>query len=230
MAETDDVAELFRKVAQGNVRGIEEMLRFRPELARAADANGLSVLCFARYLGERAALQLLIDEGPSLDVFEASSIDRVADVRAMLDGDASLVAARDGEGLTALHVAARHDCANVTQFLLDRGAEVDARSRNARAVTALHVAVAARATGAMRVLLRAGADPNARNGEGATPLMLAAAAGQREIVEILVARNANVDVRDGSGRTAAELAARRGHRELAARIRLGERVIDRSTS
>jgi hypothetical protein len=42
-----------------------------------------------------------------------------------------------------------------------------------------------------------------------------------------VAANANVDVRNEAGKTASDIAASRGHVELAARLRLGERYVER---
>ena len=226
----DDIDELFRGVAQGNARGIAEMLRYRPELSRAVNEDGVSILTFARYVDRWAVLRELIEAGPPLDIFEAASLDRADDVRALIEADPAQSRAYDARGMTALHVAARHGCGDVARLLIERGAGIEARARNARAATPLHIATAAAQHDVARILLRAGADPDARDGDGATPLIIAAAAGDRTLVEMLIARNANVDVRDSHGRSAAAVAARRGHVELAARIHLGERVIDRSTA
>jgi ankyrin repeat protein len=225
----DDIEQLFLRVGIGDASLVAEMLRYRPELARAPDASGLSVLRFARYMREDRVLDLLIDAGPPLDVFEAAALDRAAQVRELLAQDASLALAYDADGSTPVHVAAASDAPAVIRALLDAGALVDTLSGDGQSRTPLHSGVAAGAPAACRELLRAGADPNARLADGATPLMAAAAGNRRELVEMLIARNANVEWRDHAGRTAADVAAAAGYVALAARLRVGEWVVDRRT-
>jgi ankyrin repeat protein len=54
----------------------------------------------------------------------------------------------------------------------------------------------------MRILLDAGADPNAQDGVGRTPLMWAALGKSRKGIELLLARGAKPDVRNKKGYTA----------------------------
>jgi ankyrin repeat protein len=60
--------------------------------------------------------------------------------------------------------------------------------------------------------------------------MLAAASNLREVVEMLIARNADVESRDADGRAASDWAAAAGHLALAARLRVGERVVHRGSA
>jgi ankyrin repeat protein len=203
------------------------MLRYRAELARARDASGLSIMQFARYMREDAILEFLVEKGTPLDIFEAASLDRLNRLRELIAGDASLAMAFGADALTALHAAASVDATGAIALLLAAGAHIEALTRDGRAMTPLHLAVAAGRAEACRLLLRSGADPNARPRDGSTPLMLAAAANSRELAEMLIARNANVEWRDDEGRSASDAAAAAGHAELAARLRLGERVVDR---
>jgi len=65
----------------------------------------------------------------------------------------------------------------VAALLLDRGADVNARSRStrfARENTPLHAAAANRQVAVAELLVARGADVNARDGSGFTPLALAA--------------------------------------------------------
>jgi ankyrin repeat protein len=225
----DDILELFQGVGLGDAAAIRQMLRYRPELARARDASALSILQFARYMREDAILDLLIERGPPLDVFEAAGLERADRLRVLLAEDAKLAAAHGADGLTGLHVAASFDAMEAIASLLAAGAQIETLTRDGLAMTPLHLAVVAGRTEACRLLLRSGADPNARRHGGATPLMLAAAANNRELVEMLIARNANAEMRDDQGDTAADAATIAGHTELAARLRLGERVVDRRT-
>lgn len=224
----DDVAELFREVGRGNAERVAEMLRYRPELSRAVDAGSLSVLPFARYMEQDAVLALLVDAGPPLSIFEASTIDRDNLVRGLLSADASLATAYSNDGFTALHFAAYFGANRTIDALLEAGAHIEAVTHNFLANMPLHAAAAGGRTEACRLLLRHGADPNAKQHGGFTPLMSAAFNNNRELVEMLIARNANFDIRSDEGKTAADVAAGLGNMEIAARLRLGERVIDRN--
>ncbi len=80
---------------------------------------------------------------------------------------------------------------------------------------------------AVRLLLDAGADPNAYNPVGghshATPLHQAVAAAQFEVVRLLVDRGARLDIRDiHNGGTAADWAEHFGHVDLAQDLRSRE--------
>jgi ankyrin repeat protein len=224
----DDVAELFRAVGEDNAEQVQRIIRHRPELARARDSSTLSVLQFARYMGRQEILAILIAAGPPLDVFDAATIDDATAVRALLDANASLASAYSDDGFTALHFAAHFGSVGAMQVLLDAGAPIEAVTTNFLRNMPLHAAAAGGRIDACRLLLRRGADPDARQHGGHTALMTAAFANNRELAELLIARNAHTDLRNDEGKTAADIAAGLGNMELAARLRIGERVVDRS--
>ena len=223
----DDIAELFRHVGQGNAAAVAEMLRYRPELARAGDASSLSILQFARYMGQDSIFELLIETGPALDIFAAASIDRVDVVRELLARDRTLATAYSDDGFTALHFASHFGSTGAMSALLEGGANIEAVTCNFLTNMPLHAAAAGGRIEACRLLLRSGADPNAKQHGGFTALMTAAFQNNRALAELLIARNANVDLRNDEGKTAADVAAGLGNMELAARLRLGERIVDR---
>jgi ankyrin repeat protein len=66
----------------------------------------------------------LIARGAIPDVFAAAHLGMTDRVRELVEADASLVFARGGDGKTALHCARSVE---IAQYLLDRGAEIDAR-------------------------------------------------------------------------------------------------------
>ena len=119
----------------------------------------------------------------------------VADAAMRGDADAvrSLVARGEdvnqaqGDGMTALHWAARNPDASLVRFLLEAGADVGAETRIGP-YTPLHLAARAGAGKVTELLLGAGADPNAatRSSGGARPLHFAAEAGDARTVEALL--------------------------------------------
>ncbi len=104
----------------------------------------------------------------------------------------------DALGQTPLMLAAAFGTPDAVRFLLDAGADVNARSKSG--VTALHWGATEPAK--VRLLLDAKADVNAVSQLGRTPLIVAAAAaGTGEVVRLLVARGADVNATDASGIT-----------------------------
>ncbi|MGE0815953.1 MAG: ankyrin repeat domain-containing protein [Vicinamibacterales bacterium] len=129
-----------------------------------------------------------------------------AGVRALLHQGADVNAAQ-GDGMTALHWAARHGDAALTETLLYAGANVMATSRLGR-YTALHVACQGTSDAVVRALLARGADANAATSTGATPLMLAAEVGHEPSVAALLEAGAEVNAAENAnGQTALMFAA-----------------------
>ncbi len=97
---------------------------------------------------------------------------RLPDVIRLLDGDASLLHARNDDGETPLHAAADGHQVEVVQLLLARGADVGAVTSDS-AQTALHYAATLGFGDVVALLLAAGADPSARDADGLRPLDVA---------------------------------------------------------
>ena len=121
----------------------------------------------------------------------------VEGLRSLLrDGHVNL-AARNGDGLTALLVAARlreHEAAEIIRLLTDAGASVDDIDRLGRG--ALHLAALAGNPATTRVLLQRGADPRRVDARrGATPAHYAAAFARVDAMAMLCAHDAKA-VRD----------------------------------
>ena len=124
----------------------------------------------------------------------------VEGLRSLLrDGHVNL-AARNGDGLTALLVAARlreHEAAEIIRLLTDAGASVDDIDRLGRG--ALHLAALAGNAATTRVLLQRGADPRRVDARrGATPAHYAAAFARVDAMAMLCAHDAKAvrDARD----------------------------------
>jgi ankyrin repeat protein len=143
--------------------------------------------------------------GPS-PVADAASQGDAAAVRTLLKQGADVNAAQ-GDGMTALHWAARRNDPAMAEMLIYAGANVRATTRLG-GYTPLHLAARYGHAEVMAPLVAAGADVNAPTATGATPLMLAAAAGRVEAVELLADRGAEVNARERArGQTALMFAA-----------------------
>jgi ankyrin repeat protein len=127
-------------------------------------------------------------------------------VRALLRQGVDVNAAQ-GDGMTALHWAATHADAALTEVLLYAGANVKATSRLGRH-TPLHVAAEAGAAPVVTALLARGADANAATSTGATALMFAAQSGNVAIVKALLDADADAEATEhANGQTALMFAA-----------------------
>jgi len=124
---------------------------------------------------------------------------------------------RSATGELSLMGAVRARRIDSVSALLSAGA--DPGNTNRLGESSLHLAVAD--TGAVaigKILLDAGANPNARDAGGVTPMMLAARAGSLEGIELLRMAGGRFDMKDYQGSSVKDWALRGGHHELAMRL------------
>ncbi|HET9702792.1 MAG TPA: ankyrin repeat domain-containing protein [Vicinamibacterales bacterium] len=115
-------------------------------------------------------------------------------VRTLLKNGEDVNAAQ-GDGMTALHWAARNGDAELTQMLLYAGANVKATTRLGGYTPLLMAAEQGHAT-VIAALVSGGADAKAANALGTTPLMLAAASGNPQAVTTLVENGAEIEAKE----------------------------------
>lgn len=112
------------------------------------------------------------------------------------------VDARDADGRTLLHLAARAGCGEALGILLERGVAVDATVRRGGIDTGWTALMFAAAEGQVENVSRlvvAGADLNRRSARGYTPVLAAAYYGQAEAVHFLLERGAVASAADDEG-------------------------------
>ena len=152
-------------------------------------------------------------EGELLDATKRGDIDAV---QALLSEGVNPNFAQ-GDGLTALHVAAQEGNIEIAKVLIRAGATVEVRTRLGE-YTPLHLASAGAHSALVRTLLDAGADPRAvTTTTGVTPLHLAAKVFQGEgVIRLLLERGVVVDAREArGGQTPLMFAAASGRAEAA---------------
>jgi uncharacterized protein len=193
-------------IRSGDERRVRELLNDDPATAVERDESGVSAVLLAYYHGHEAIADALIATGHELDVFDAAASGRTERLAALVSADPTAVGAWSVDGFTPLHLASFFGRDVAVELLLERGADVNAVSRNPMRVMPLHSAIAGRHATIARRLVEAGAEVNARQQDGFTPLHEAAQNKDAELVEFLLARGANPDAKLDDGRTAADLA------------------------
>jgi uncharacterized protein len=211
-------AQFLEAVKKGDRATVDRMLDADPSLASAKDESGTSAVLLAHYYGKADVAAALLSRTPELDVFEAATAGDAKRVAALVDADPALANAVARDGYSPLGLASFFKRRDVVKVLLERGAKPSVPSRD-QGFTPLHSAVATDAGDAIheivRLLLDAGADPNAKSHEGGTPLHSAAFTGDLAIAKLLLASGADLEATDGKGRTALDLARDQRNAEVA---------------
>ncbi len=216
--------EMLAAVKSGNLSRVKKLLEGEPALVNARADSGESAVLLSVYYGHTAIRDLLLARGAELNVFEAAAAGQLARLEALEKSTPGASQTFSHNGFTPLHLAAFFGQKNCVDFLLARGADVNATSRNASSLRPIHSAVAHRgdpgaALAIARALVAAGAEINVAQQGGWTPLHAAAFHGHGPMVEFLLAHGADVHPQADNGRTALALAISRKHPQVAALLR-----------
>jgi ankyrin repeat protein len=201
--------DLYEAIAAGDTDAVTELLAADPTLAGTRHPSGPTPILYALYHREPTLARALAKLSGQLDLAEAAALDEVDRMTELLDGGEP-VDGRTPDGFTPLQLAAYFNAPRAVVLLLWRGADVNGVADNPMRIQPLHAAASARHSGVGRLLLDAGADPDARQQNGYTPLMAAAANGDRAFVRILLASGADPALTNDSGARAVDLAREHG--------------------
>jgi ankyrin repeat protein len=188
--------EIFAAVGRGDAARVDALLEADPGLVNARNERGDSVLLTAVYTGRKDLIERLLARGAGVSLHEAAALGLIDRARLHLDADPGGIAAHSHDGFTALHLAAFFGHRDLAALLLDRGADVNARSTNetfARSNTPLHAAAANKQVEVGRLLVERGADVNAKDGHGFTPLALAANSKSDLLMLLLLEQGARAE-------------------------------------
>jgi ankyrin repeat protein len=168
-------------------------------MRRLANAFGLGVI-------GALTLSVVLSAANAATVAEAAKSGDHEAVRALLKQGMDVNAA-EGDGMTALHWAARKGDLELAQMLLYAGANVRASTRLG-AYTPIILASQNGNAALIELLIKSGADPKVATTSGTTPLMLAAASGRADAVNVLLAAGVDPNARESArGETALMFAA-----------------------
>jgi ankyrin repeat protein len=205
----------FELLQAGDFDELRLLLDKTPDAAEARDSAGVSLLMQTLYRGRRDLAESIASKKHELDIFEASSLGRIEQLKERLR-DAGAPNSYSPDGFTALHFACYFGQPEAARLLLEKGAKVDAVANNSTHVMPLHSAASARNLDAARLLLEREAPVNARQQGGWVPLHAAAQNGDRDMVDLLLAHGADVEIANDAGKTAAMVAREKRHSEIAA--------------
>jgi len=151
-------------------------------------------------------LALIFQWAGAVEIHEAARSGDLEKIKALVDSDPTLINAKDENGRTPLHWAARGVHFNAIKYLVERGADVNAQDVNL--VTPLH-SVAVRNHGeAVKLLIDKGARVDVPDYEKHTALHLAAQSGAKDAVAVLAKNGSALELKDDYGRTPLVLGAR----------------------
>ena len=185
--------ELFAAIQRGDAGTVTELLDADTDLVNARDPDGNSALLIATYSGRREMFELLLQRGAGVSLFEAAALGLREKAADHIERDPALINTHSHDGWTPLHLAAFFGQRETAEMLLDRGADVNARSHNlkfGKENTPLHAAAANRQTKTAELLMDRGAEIDARDGSGFTPLALAAGTKNDILMILLLERGA----------------------------------------
>jgi ankyrin repeat protein len=183
---------IFDVIATGDVARVRRKLARDPGVYDERDADGLTPLMRAVYDGRPEIADVLRERSPGLDLFEASAVGDVEGIKRGLGRSRKRASAYSADGFTPLHLAAFFGRVDAAALLVERGADLEAPSKNPRfpSVRPLHSAIAGGQREVAVLLLERGADANAKANGGWTPLHFAATSGDEELCRALLKRGA----------------------------------------
>ena len=145
-------------------------------------------------------------------IYDAAVYGNRAEVERIIGKHPEAVNEADEYGYTPLHGLAEEEHLEIAQYLIDRGARINAATVDG--ITPLHLAASPEMAS---LFLRNGADLEARSREGDTPLLILAGEPDREpAIEVLLEAGANVNATGRDGETALDVALARDEEEKAA--------------
>jgi len=130
-------------------------------------------------------------------------------MRRLLAGNRELLEKTDRYKRTALHSAAEYGAKEAVGFLIEQGANLNAKDENGN--TPLHLASLRRHDEIVSLLIQAKADLNVLNQDAASPASLAAIYGTHQTMRSLLSQNAVRDFKDRDGNTLLHLASYYGY-------------------
>jgi uncharacterized protein len=204
--------------SHGDESAARHAVELDPSLASLRNEAGVSVIATTVYAGRLALAREFTRYRDNLDLFEAASVGDFERVRTILSADLDCIDHHGPDGFSAIGLAAALGHLDLLAFLIDRGADLENPSGDPTRTRPLHRAAAhsnsGLATTIARILLEAGADPNAQRKDGHTSLHQAVLNDNIDLVNLLIRFGANPHVSNDDGDSALQLAHAKGKNSM----------------
>lgn len=211
--------ELIEAAKNGETDRMKALIQSDPKLLEATAPNGETPLMAAMYHGMRTAVELLLEQGVHVNIFEAAAIGDDETLAYMLDHAPELVNEFSYDGWTPLHLAVFFGAYEAAELLIARGADVNAFSRNGLVNMPIHAAAAGKRTSLVQLLLEKGANPNVQQRGGWTPLHQAVEHCDAGMIQLLLDHGADPLVTQHQGKDAIHLAEDKQFDNIAALLK-----------
>ncbi len=226
-AEPDGTTAIFYAVRADDLELTDQLIRAGANV-KAANRYGVNALYLACVNGNPAMIERLIKAGADVNaastegetpLMTASRGGRLEAVKVLLARGAEVNAREEWRGQTALMWAVAQSHPDIVKELIAHGADVNGRSAFQKwdrqvtaeprekwmpqgSLTPLLFATRQGCLECARILIEAGANPNAADLEGVTPMISAIINGHYDVAAFLAEKGADVNLADKTGRTA----------------------------
>jgi len=208
------IDEFLEAIQKGNLSRITQLLEANPALANSKAKNGVSAILLALYNGHGNLAEAIASKKTELDIFEAATLGKLDAVKSLIEKNISLTGAYSPDGFALIALAAYLGQKETTEYLIRKGADVNAVARNPTGFTALTGAVANNHTEIAKLLVKRGAQVNYRYEGGFSPLMGASENGNLELVNFFLANGADPNAKTKDGKTPMSFAKEKNHAEV----------------
>lgn len=149
-------------------------------------------------------------------VHDAAHKGNIAKLQELVAANPAVVNNTDKMGKTPLHMAAESNQVAAATFLLEHGADVNAKDPRNGGFTPLDFALSSyHYIEMVRLLIERGANVNTASTQGITPLIEAAMRNQKDAIALLLEKGADPNARDQKGASALIWALRMGRLDSA---------------
>lgn len=210
---------LFDAIEAGDAAKVNGLLAKDPSLKDAKTKEGIHAAVFALYHGRKGIADAILARNPTLDLHAAAAVGDLRRAQELVEEDPTAVHTVSPDGFPPMGLAAYMGHADIVEYLLSCGANVNQAGTNPGKFTALTGAASQGHYRAAKILVEAGADVNYWYSGGFTPVLEAAANGDLEMLELLVSHGGDVTAKTEQGKTAVSLAMEKGHPEAAEWLR-----------
>jgi ankyrin repeat protein len=209
-SDLDTTTQLSNAAKSGDTNGVVRLLDKGADI-NAKDNLGTTALMSAIMSGQTETVKLLLDRGADVNVKDNEGF------TALMCGKTPPLDFSTGLP-KSLTTDAQIDEMKMSELLLDKGADINAKDNQYGDTALTHMALLG-FTNVVMLLLDRGADINAKNNNGETALSCAVDVGETNTVKLLLAWRADINTVDTVGETALGIAKQMGNAPIVQLLR-----------